>query len=160
MVKIRPFAFTSSSWPIAWPKPWFMPWSCAEAAPNQNRSEPERFRSPGYKQFGLSEVVTAEQFFGLALICKGENVMRIVTMFLTLVLAASITPAQQNVPPPPQPVNDAPANAEVLLLLRAGMPESVVLDKIHAITDKFDSSPSALITLKQAGATETELKAV
>src|ERR1035437_1723487 len=70
MVKIRPFAFTSSSWPIAWPKPWFMPWSYAEAAPSLNRSQPERFRSPGYKQFGLSEVVTAEQFFGLALICK------------------------------------------------------------------------------------------
>jgi len=44
--------------------------------------------------------------------------------------------------------------------LRAGMPESVVLDKIHAITGKFDTSASALITLKQAGATEAELKAV
>ncbi|MGD0682432.1 MAG: hypothetical protein ABR990_10300 [Terracidiphilus sp.] len=86
--------------------------------------------------------------------------MRIVTLFLTLVLAASIALAQQSVPPPPMPVNDAPANAEVLMLLRAGMPESVVLDKIHAITGKFDTSTSALITLKQAGATEAELKAV
>jgi hypothetical protein len=86
--------------------------------------------------------------------------MRIVTMFLTLALTASLALAQQSVPPPPQPANDAPANAEILMLLRAGMPESVVLDKIHAITGKFDTSTNALITLKQAGATEAELKAV
>jgi hypothetical protein len=40
------------------------------------------------------------------------------------------------------------------------MPESVVLDKIRAITDKFDTSIDALIVLKQAGATEAELKAI
>jgi len=86
--------------------------------------------------------------------------MRIVTLILTLALTASIAGAQQAVPPPPMPVNDAPANSEVLMLLRAGMPETVVLDKIHAITGKFDTSTNALITLKQAGATEAELKAV
>jgi|CZKF01.1.fsa_nt_gi hypothetical protein len=86
--------------------------------------------------------------------------MRIIPVFLTLALTVSFALAQQSVPPPPQPANDASANAEVLMLLRAGMPESVVLDKIHAITGKFDSSTSALITLKQAGATEAELKAV
>ena len=86
--------------------------------------------------------------------------MRIIPVFLAFALAATTMLAQQNVPPPPQPVNDAPANAEVLMLLRAGMPESVVLDKIHAIPGKFDTSAYALITLKQAGATEAELKAV
>jgi hypothetical protein len=68
--------------------------------------------------------------------------------------------AQQSVAPPPRPVNDAPANAAVLKLLQVGMPESVVLDKIRAITDKFDTSIDALVTLKQAGATEAELKAI
>lgn len=68
--------------------------------------------------------------------------------------------AQQAVPPPPRPVEAAPANAEVLKLLLAGMPESVVLDKIHATTGKFDTSADALVELKQAGATEVELKAV
>jgi hypothetical protein len=48
----------------------------------------------------------------------------------------------------------------VLKLLQAGMPESVVLNKIHAITDKFDTSTSALVTLKQAGASDAELNAV
>jgi hypothetical protein len=68
--------------------------------------------------------------------------------------------AQQPVPPPPKPANDAPANAAVLKLLQVGMPESVVLDKIRAITDKFDTSIDALVALKQAGATEAELKAI
>jgi hypothetical protein len=68
--------------------------------------------------------------------------------------------AQQPIAPPPKPANDAPANAAVLKLLQVGMPESVVLDKIRAITDKFDTSIDALVTLKQAGATEAELKAI
>ncbi len=86
--------------------------------------------------------------------------MRIVTVFLTVALAAATVQAQQSVPLPPKPANDASANVEVLKLLRAGMPESVVLDKIHATTAKFDTSADALIVFKQAGATEAELKAI
>ena len=72
----------------------------------------------------------------------------------TLLLSAYAAAAQAPNEPAPQ------ANAEVLKLLRAGMPESVVLDKIHATTAKFDTSADALIVLKQAGATEAELKAI
>jgi len=68
--------------------------------------------------------------------------------------------AQQPVAPPPKPSNDAPANAEVLKLLQAGMPESVILNKIRATTDKFDTSADALVALKQAGANDAELNAV
>ncbi|MGA2832670.1 MAG: hypothetical protein ABSE55_06320 [Terracidiphilus sp.] len=68
--------------------------------------------------------------------------------------------AQQPVAQLPKPANDAPANAAVLKLLQVGMPESVVLDKIHSTSDKFDASVDALVALKQAGATEAELKAV
>jgi len=68
--------------------------------------------------------------------------------------------AQQSVAPPPKPANDAPANAEVLKLLRAGMSESVVLNKIRATTDKFDTSADALVALKQAGANDAELSAM
>jgi len=68
--------------------------------------------------------------------------------------------AQQPVAPPPKPANDAPANAAVLKLLQVGMPESVVLDRIHATIERFDLSTDALVVLKQAGATEAELKAV
>jgi hypothetical protein len=68
--------------------------------------------------------------------------------------------AQQSVPPPPRPTNDAPANAEVLKLLRQGSSERVVLHVIAATPGKFDTSADALTALKQAGASEAELSAI
>jgi len=68
--------------------------------------------------------------------------------------------AQQPVVPPPRPANDAPANAEVLKLLRQGLSERVVLHVIAATPGKFDTSADALATLKQAGADEAELSAI
>jgi hypothetical protein len=68
--------------------------------------------------------------------------------------------AQQSVPPPPQPANDAPANAEVLKLLRKGVQERLMLHAIAVIPGKFDTSADALAALKQAGATEAELSAI
>jgi hypothetical protein len=68
--------------------------------------------------------------------------------------------AQQSVPPPPRPANDAPANAEVLKLLRQGLPERVVLHVIAATPGKFETSAAALAALKQAGASEAELSAI
>jgi hypothetical protein len=87
---------------------------------------------------------------------------------LCLVLAACpailflIPSAAQNLTPSsPQPVLvAAPGNDEVLKLLRAGIPESVILDKIHALGARFNTCADALIALKQAGATEAELKAI
>jgi hypothetical protein len=79
---------------------------------------------------------------------------------LALLFVGTVAVSQTAVAPPPKPTNDAPANAEVLKLLRAGMPESVVLNKIRATVDKFDTSADALVALKQVGATEAELKAV
>jgi hypothetical protein len=81
-------------------------------------------------------------------------------VFMLALTAFSAAFAQQSVAPPPKPAIDAPANAEVLKLLQIGMPESVVLNKIRITTDKFDTSADALVALKQAGATEAELKAV
>ena len=89
-----------------------------------------------------------------------KNLIRVGFTLFFLVLYSIPAVSQQSVAPPPKPVNDAPANTAVLKLLQVGMPESVVLDKIRAITDKFDTSIDALVTLKQAGATEAELKAV
>ncbi len=66
--------------------------------------------------------------------------------------------AQQSAAPQSNPT--APANAEVLKLLKAGMSESVVLNKIHATTEKFDTSSDALVALKQAGANDAELNAM
>jgi hypothetical protein len=52
------------------------------------------------------------------------------------------------------------ANGEVVKLIKAGMPESVVVAKIRSTTGTFDASADALIHLKAAGATEAELKAM
>jgi hypothetical protein len=52
------------------------------------------------------------------------------------------------------------ANSEVLKLIKAGMPESVVVAKIRSAAGTFDTSTDALIHLKAAGATEAELKAM
>src|ERR1035437_2773456 len=68
--------------------------------------------------------------------------------------------AQQSVLPPPRPDNDAPANAEVLKLLRKGVQERLMLHVISATPGKFDTSADALAALKQAGATEAELSAI
>jgi hypothetical protein len=68
--------------------------------------------------------------------------------------------AQQPVAPLPRPTNDAPANAEVLKLLRQGLSERVVLHVITATPGKFDTSADALTALKQSGASEAELSAI
>ena len=44
--------------------------------------------------------------------------MRIATLFLTLALAATITLAQQSVPPPPQPAADKPAGPSLEVTLK------------------------------------------
>ncbi|MHB1516631.1 MAG: DUF2846 domain-containing protein [Acidiferrobacteraceae bacterium] len=54
----------------------------------------------------------------------------------------------------------ASANTDVLKMLKAGLPESVVLAKIHMEPGKFDTSADALIALKKAGASEAVLDAV
>ena len=52
------------------------------------------------------------------------------------------------------------ANAEVLKLIQAGMPEAVVINRIQANAGAFDVSADALIALKKAGATDAELAAI
>jgi hypothetical protein len=68
--------------------------------------------------------------------------------------------AQQAVAPLPKLRNSAQANAQIIKLIQAGIPESVVLEKIHAATNRFDTSADALIALKKAGATDAELSAI
>jgi hypothetical protein len=52
------------------------------------------------------------------------------------------------------------ANDEILKLVKSGMPESVVIDKIHDAAGRLDTSADALIALKNAGATAQELAAI
>jgi hypothetical protein len=83
-----------------------------------------------------------------------------ITVILATLIAGATALAQQGVPPPPQPLNDAPANAEVMKLLRSGVSERVILHVISATPGKFDTSADALTALKQAGADDAELSAI
>lgn len=51
-------------------------------------------------------------------------------------------------------------NTDVLQLVRAKMPDPVVLAKIKSSPTKFDTSAKALIALKQAGASDAVILAV
>jgi hypothetical protein len=87
--------------------------------------------------------------------------MKTLILVASLFVASFSLAAQTQVMPPPKPASVmATANAEIITLLQAGMPESIVLDKIHATTDKFDTSAASLVALKKTGATEAELKAI
>jgi hypothetical protein len=62
----------------------------------------------------------------------------------------------------PTAVQSAPSasNAEIIRMLQAALPESVILGKIRSTPQKFDTSADALIQLKQAGASEAVLTAI
>ncbi len=76
----------------------------------------------------------------------------------TLIGIGSQARAQGN--PAAATSSEADANSEVLKLIKARMPESVVVAKIHSAAGTFDTSTDALIHLKAVGATEAELKAM
>jgi hypothetical protein len=89
------------------------------------------------------------------------NILRTTTSILALFIAAlASASAQQAVAHPPNPTNGALANAQIMKLIQARIPESVVLEKILAATNRFDTSTDALIALKKAGATDAELSAI
>jgi hypothetical protein len=52
------------------------------------------------------------------------------------------------------------ANADIVKMIQAGLPEGAILDKIQAGTGRWDTSVDALIVLKKAGATDAEIKAL
>ncbi|QHN03788.1 hypothetical protein FTO74_10690 [Granulicella sp. WH15] len=54
----------------------------------------------------------------------------------------------------------AGANADIVKMLQAGLPESTVVNKIRHGAGRWDTSVDALIALKKVGATEAEMNAV
>jgi hypothetical protein len=80
--------------------------------------------------------------------------------FLFSLIAPSLSAQNPSGAAADSPAANRVANGEVLKLLKAGMPESVVLEKIRAASSKFDTSTDALIKLKTAGATDAELNAI
>ncbi len=70
---------------------------------------------------------------------------------LALVLALSAAPASAQAPS---------ANAEIIKLIKAGMPESLIVTKVNELRSGLDKSTDALIALRIAGASDTLLAAV
>lgn len=78
-------------------------------------------------------------------------------LILALLVPLSAGAAAQALSPsPPGPIT----NAEVFGMLKAGLPEDVIVAAIQARPSQFDTSPDALIAFKNAGATEAVLRAV
>jgi S1-C subfamily serine protease len=85
--------------------------------------------------------------------------------FLTLTLMAFTCfgqnlPVQEPTTKPAEHVQEAAGNQEVIDLLRSGMSADVIIAKIKASWAKFDSSPTALQTLKSAGAVDEVILAI
>lgn len=68
----------------------------------------------------------------------------------------AVAPAPANA----QQLDAAPGNQEVIDLLKAGMSPAVVIAKIKSSSSKFDTAPTALQSLKAAGATDEVILAV
>jgi hypothetical protein len=92
---------------------------------------------------------------------SGRRTVRAGQVLLSLVfLGSTAAPQRTTVVKAKAASTGAAANVEVVKLLQAGMPETVVLEKIQTMSTKFDTSADALVALKRAGATEAELNAV
>jgi hypothetical protein len=83
-----------------------------------------------------------------------------IAVILATLMAGATLLAQVAVPPPPQPASESQSNATVLKLLHAGTSERAILHVISAAGSTFDTSANALAALKQAGASEAELRAI
>jgi len=63
-------------------------------------------------------------------------------------------------PQPAAPAGPALTNDDVVKLVKAKLPESVIIKKINASNCAFDTDPDALIKLKQAGVSEAVIDAM
>jgi hypothetical protein len=64
------------------------------------------------------------------------------------------------VPSPAQTTDNVLTNADVVKMVKAGLPESIILREIQMSRTDFGTNPSALIELKKQGASEGVLGAV
>lgn len=75
-------------------------------------------------------------------------------LLMTGLLALSIVCAAQ------APNNPGLTNADIVKMMRAGLPESIIVREIRQSGSAFNTSPEALIQLKKQGASERILNAV
>ncbi len=81
-----------------------------------------------------------------------HTLKQILKIGMVLLSACSLLMAQQNQKPL--------TNADVIKMVKGGVPESVIVSAIQANKAKFDTSPGALIAMQKAGVTQAELDAI
>ena len=85
---------------------------------------------------------------------------------LRAMVAASPPPAvpDRAAAAPVPPAGEQPArpitNADVVAMVKAGLPEDAIIASLHGKPTSFDTSPDALISLKNQGATDNLVRAV
>ena len=82
---------------------------------------------------------------------RGARLLQL-NVLLTLLLAVPLL-AQA-------PTDQALTNADIVKMMKAGLPESVILREIQMSNTDFATSPAALIQLRKQGASERILHAV
>jgi hypothetical protein len=91
---------------------------------------------------------------------------KVLSLFLTIVLASSLTPLaasrRQDTPAPQQPETAAArlSNKDVLDMLKAGLTPEIIVAKIKASATSFDTSAAALQELKAAGVPDAVMLAM
>jgi tetratricopeptide (TPR) repeat protein len=79
---------------------------------------------------------------------------------ISQVLTLDAPPVTSAIGQSQSPEQQALTNADIVKMVQAHLPESVVLAKIKSSTCEFDTSPDALIKLNQAGASQSVLQAI
>lgn len=79
---------------------------------------------------------------------------RLLPLSLLVLLLLSVTLFAQDTP------QSALTNAGLIKMVKAGLPESVVLREIQMSRTNFDTSPNGLVDLRKHGASEAVLNAV
>ena len=81
-----------------------------------------------------------------------HTLKQVLKIGMVLLSACSLLMAQQNQKPL--------TNADVIKMVKGGVPESVIVSAIQTNKAKFDTSPGALIAMQKAGVTQAELDAI
>jgi hypothetical protein len=84
---------------------------------------------------------------------RGAHWIRLVLLLIWLLALSMVCVAQA-------PNNGALTNADIVKMMRAGLPESIIVREIRMSGGSLNTSPDALIQLKKLGASERILSAV
>src|SRR5260370_21506006 len=83
--------------------------------------------------------------------------MKMTRVVLTLILVAAVS---LSLPGATSLAQEVLTNDSVIQMVKAGLPEAVVIAKIKSTSSKFDLKPDSLVSLKKAGVSDKVLEAM